>query len=82
MFLRKLEISPAKSIPIAMAFLATGLTLMMLGIAWPRFAFPAAHLGTEWNDFLRGLLYGLSIAFEISGLVVALTAVPATARKL
>ena len=82
MFLRKLQISQAKSVPMAMALLVTGLTLLMLGIAWPRFAFPVAHLGTEWSDFLRGMLFGLSIAFEISGLVIALTAVPATARKL
>jgi hypothetical protein len=82
MILGKLQISPAKSVPIAMALLVTGLTLLMLGIAGPRFAFPAAYLGTDWSDFLRGVLYGLSIVLEISGLVVALTAVPATARKL
>jgi hypothetical protein len=82
MILGKLQISPAKSVPVAMALLVTGLTLLMLGIAWPRFAFPVAYLGTDWSDFLRGVLYGLSIVLEISGLVVALTAVPATARKL
>jgi hypothetical protein len=82
MILRTLQISPAKSIPIAMALLVTGLTLLMLGIAWPRFAFPAAYFGTEWSDFLRGLLYGVSIALEISAVVLVASAMPAKARKL
>ena len=82
MILRTLQISPSKLVPVAMALLVTGLTLLMFGIAWPRFAFPAAHLGIEWSDFLRGLLFGLSIVLEISAVVLAVSAAPAKARKL
>jgi hypothetical protein len=82
MILRKLQISSAKSVPIAMALLVTGLTLLMLGIAWPRLTFPVAYLGTNWNDFLRGVLYGLSITLEISAVVLVASTIPARARKL
>jgi hypothetical protein len=82
MILGKLAISPAKSVPVAMALLVTGLMLLTLGIAWPRFGFPAVYLGTEWSDFLRGVLYGLSIVLEISAVILAVSAVPAKARKL
>ena len=82
MILRKLQISTAKSVPIAMSLLVTGLTLLMLGIAWPKLAFPVAYLGTDWNDFLRGVLYGVSIVLEISAVVLVAFTMPAKARKL
>jgi hypothetical protein len=44
--------------------------LLTLGIAWPRLSYPAAHLGHEWNDFLRGFLFGISIVLETWAVVI------------
>ena len=74
MILSKLQSSPQKTVPLAMALLTTGLMLLTFGIAWPRLSYPAAHLGHEWNDFLRGFLFGISIVLETWAEVILVVA--------
>jgi hypothetical protein len=74
MILRKLQQSPERMIPVAMTFVVVGLSILLIGIAWPRFLPPVAHAGTDLNDFLRGLIFGIAIAFEVIGVVLAATA--------
>jgi hypothetical protein len=81
MILRNLQNSPEKMIPVAMAFVVVGLSILTIGIAWPRFIPPVAHSGTDWNDFFRGLLFGIAIAMEITGVVIATSAAVAKKRK-
>jgi hypothetical protein len=81
MILRNLQNSPEKMIPVAMAFVVVGLSILTIGIAWPRFIPPVAHTGTDWNDFFRGLLFGIAIAMEITGVVIATSAAVARKRK-
>ena len=76
MILRKLESRPEKLIPVAMMFVSVGMLLLVIAIVWHKPLMPATA-GTGWNDFLRGLACGVAIAFEIAGLVLALTAVRA-----
>jgi MFS superfamily sulfate permease-like transporter len=78
MILRKLENSPEKMIPIAMAFIVVGLSLITIGISWPRISPPLPHAGTDWNDFFRGIIFGIAIVLEIAGVVIA---AKAAARK-
>jgi uncharacterized membrane protein YidH (DUF202 family) len=65
-------------IPVAMAFIVVGLSLIMIGISWPRISPPLPHAGTDWNDFFRGVLFGIAIVLEIVGVVLA---AKAAARK-
>jgi len=81
MILRNLKNSPEKMIPVAMSLIVVGLSILAIGITWPRFAPPLPHAGTDWNDFARGFLYGLAIALETAGVVLAATAAAATAKK-
>jgi hypothetical protein len=74
MILRNLQNSPEKSIPVAMTLIVVGLSILMIGIAWPRFSPPVPHMGTDWNDFAHGFLIGLAIALEIGGVVLAISA--------
>jgi len=74
MILRNLQKSPEKMIPVAMAFIVVGMSILAIGITWPRFSPPVPHMGTDWNDFFRGLMFGLAIAMEVVGLVFAATA--------
>ncbi len=81
MILDKLKNSPEKMIPVAMAFIVVGLSILMIGLAWPTFFPPVVHSGTSWSDFCRGFLFGLAIAMEITGVVLATTAAAAAAKK-
>lgn len=81
MILRALKNSPEKMIPVAMTFVVVGLTILMIGIVWPRFSPSVPHLGTDWNDFFRGFMFGLAIALEAVGMVLATAAVSAKKRK-
>jgi hypothetical protein len=81
MILRNLQNSPEKMVPVAMAFVVVGLSILTIGIAWPRFIPPVVHSGTDWNDFFRGLLFGIAIAMEITGVVIATSAAVAKKRK-
>jgi len=79
MTLRNLKNHPEKMIPVAMAMIVVGMSIVLIGNAWPRFSPSTPHIGTNWNDFARGFLYGLAIALEAGG--VALAAMAATAKK-
>ena len=81
MILRNLQNTPEKMIPVAMAFVVVGLSILIIGITWPKFIPPVAHTGTDWNDFFRGLLLGIAIAMEITGVVIATSAAAAKKRK-
>lgn len=81
MILRKLQNSPEKMIPVAMAFIVVGMSILTIGIAWPRFSPPVPHAGTDWNDFFRGLMFGIAIALEVAGVVFAATAAAAALKK-
>ena len=74
MILRNLQNSPEKMIPVAMTFVVVGLSILMIGLAWPRFFSPAVHAGTDWSDFFRGFIFGIAIVMEIVGVALAATA--------
>jgi hypothetical protein len=81
MILRKLENSPEKMIPVAMAFIVVGLSLLTIGVTWLRVSPSIPHLGTDWNDFFRGVIFGIAIVLEIAGVVLATKAAAAKNRK-
>ncbi len=81
MILRKLQSNPAAMIPVAMALIVVGLSLLTIGIAWPRFSPPLPHAGTDWNDFFRGAIFGIAIVLEAVGVVLAAKAAVAKKRK-
>jgi hypothetical protein len=81
MILRKLENSPEKMIPVAMAFIVVGLSMTVIGIAWSRIAPSLPHPGTDWNDFFRGVIFGIAIVLEIAGVGLAAKAAAARNRK-
>jgi len=35
----------------------------MIAICWPKNFYPSIHFSPDWNDFLRGLFFGLAISF-------------------
>ena len=79
MIFRKLEESPKKMVQVAMALIVVGLSLSTIGNNWPRTSAPLPHAGTDWNDFFRGVLFGIAIVLEIAG--VALAARAAATKK-
>jgi hypothetical protein len=81
MILRRLENSPEKIIPVAMAFIVVGLSLLTIGITWLRVSPSIPHLGTDWNDFFRGMIFGIAIVLEIAGVVLATKAAAAKKRS-
>ena len=78
---RNLKNSPAKIIPVAMALIVVGLSFLLIGIAWPTYAHAFTHLGTGTNNFLHGMFFGVAIALEIGGVILAATAAAAAAKK-
>jgi hypothetical protein len=68
------------AIPAAMAFIAGGLGLLAFALAFPRFIALHSRVGTEGGDFVKGLLIGLSIAFEITGISALIPALAAKRR--
>ena len=74
---RTLDKTAEKKVAAAMMLIAIGLVFLIVGIAWPRHPLPAAHLGTDWNDFLHGVMIGIAIALEVGGLVIAISAAAA-----
>ena len=74
MTLRNLKNHPEKMITFAMILIVVGLSILMIGIAWPRLSPPVPHMGTDWNDFAHGFLIGLAIAMETGGVVIAASA--------
>ena len=79
MILGKLESSPEKKIPVAMALIVAGLSMIVIGVVWSRYVPQVAHVGTNWNDFFCGAIFGLAIVMEIAGVVIASSA--AAAKK-
>jgi hypothetical protein len=71
MILNKLQKTPEKMVPVAMALVVIGLSLLTIGIAWPRISTPPPHAGTDWNDFFRGAIFGIAIVLEVVGVVLA-----------
>ncbi len=81
MILDKLKSSPEKVLPIAMALIVVGLSCLLIGIAWPTYTHAFMQLGTGTSDFLHGLFFGVAIALELGGVVLAASAAAAAARK-
>jgi hypothetical protein len=81
MILGKLQNSPEKMVPVAMALIVIGLSMTVIGIAWSRIAPTVPHVGTDWNDFFRGVIFGIAIVLEIAGVAIAGSAVAAKKRK-
>jgi hypothetical protein len=81
MILRRFQNAPEKLMPVAMTFIAVGLSILTIGIAWPRFSPSVPHLGTDWNDFFRGFMYGLAITLEAAGVVFAVSAARAGSKR-
>ena len=81
MILRKLENSPEKMIPAAMALIVVGLSLITIGITWLRVSPSIPRLGTDSNDFFRGVIFSIAFVLEIAGVVVATKAAAAKNRK-
>ena len=46
--------NPIVTLPIAMMFL-------VIGILWPRIIHTVSYAGRNWDDFLRGGIFGLAI---------------------
>jgi hypothetical protein len=52
----------SKTLPIATIFLA-------IAIIWPRLIHSSSHLGHNWDDILRGAVFGLAIGmFLMTGI--------------
>jgi hypothetical protein len=81
MILGKLENSPEKKIPVAMALIVVGLSMTAIGVSWSRFAPSVPHLGTDLNDFFRGAMFGVAIVLEIAGVAIAASASAAKKRQ-
>jgi hypothetical protein len=71
MILSRLEKSPEKMIPVAMALVTTGLMIIVVGVIWPVRSLAVAHTGTNWSDFFRGVTFGFGIVMELTGVVIA-----------
>jgi len=78
MILRRFEDSREKTIPAAMALIVVGLSLLTIGITWLRVSPSIPRLGPDWNDFFRGMIFGLAIVLEVAGVVLATKAAAAT----
>jgi hypothetical protein len=81
MILSKLENSPEKKIPVAMALIVVGLSMTVIGVSWSRLAPSVPHVGTDWNDFFRGVVFGIAIVLEIAGVAIAASAAAAKKRQ-
>jgi hypothetical protein len=81
MILRKLQNDPKRMTSMAMAFIAIGLSLITIGITWPKSSPLLAHAGTDWNDFVRGAILGFAIVLEIVGVAIASSAAAAKKRQ-
>jgi hypothetical protein len=81
MILRKIQNDPAKMTSTAMAFIAIGLSLITIGITWPKTSPLLIHAGTDWNDFVRGAILGFAIVLEIAGVAFAASAAAAKKRQ-
>ena len=82
MLLRSQDGKPAAAkIPLAMTLIASGMMFIVFGIVWPRFISLSPYAGTNWDDFLRGLCYGLGIALDIGGVVLSVKAAAAVSAK-
>jgi hypothetical protein len=70
-------------IPVAMAFVAVGMSILVIGIVWPHFSpsLSVPHPATDWNDFFRGPMFGIAIAMEITGVVIAMVAAAAAKKR-
>ena len=82
MIFRTLKSDPEKIIPAAMALVVAGLSIVMIGINWPRFSPSLPHPGTDWNDFFRGAIFGFGLVLEIAGVALAARAAAAKKRNL
>lgn len=69
MLLQKLQASPSKIVPLAMALLVAGMAVLVIPTLLPHIPF-VARLGANWNDFLRGFSYGLAITLEIGAVTI------------
>ncbi|MDR3751918.1 MAG: hypothetical protein P4K94_10575 [Terracidiphilus sp.] len=81
MLLKKLQKYPEKMVPVGMTLLTTGLMMLVIGIFWPQSPF-LAHLAPDWNDFLRGFLFGIAIVLETLSVVVLVSAVANKRKEL
>lgn len=81
MIFRKLEESSEKMVPVAMALIVVGLSIVMIGVNWPRISLPVPRGGTDWNDFFRGAIFGFGLVLEICGVVLAAKAAALKKRK-
>ena len=82
MILRNLQDSPEKMIPVATAMVVVGLSILTIGITWPHFSPSLPHAGTDWNDFARGFIFGIAIALEAGGVVIAARAAAKKRKSL
>ena len=82
MTLLNLQNASEKSVPLAMTLIVVGLSILMIGLAWPRFSPSVPHIGTDWNDFAHGFLIGLAIAMEIGGVIIAASAAAKKRKSL
>jgi hypothetical protein len=81
MILSKLENSPERKIPVAMALIVVGLSMTVIGVSWSRLAPSVPHVGTDWNDFFRGVVFGIAIVLEIAGVAISASAAAAKRRQ-
>lgn len=68
MFLDKLQFSPQESKSLAMLLVPVGLFFVVFGTAFTHFGEPSPI--PAWQDFARGLFFGMGMALEMIGLLV------------
>jgi hypothetical protein len=74
--------SPLATLPVAMMLVTTGLMILSIGVVWPRLSPAVANIGTDWSDFFRGMAFGIAIALEIAGVILAVSAAANKRNKL
>lgn len=63
-----MQFSQQESKSLAMSLVSVGLFLVVLGTAFTRFGAQAQT--PDWEDFARGLCFGMGMALETIGLLV------------
>jgi uncharacterized membrane protein len=69
------------AVPAAMAFVVIGLMLVAVSVAVPRMVSLHAYYSRSTIDFAQGLLFGIAIVFEITGIAALIPALAAARAK-
>lgn len=65
------ERMPLKSRKNPAALMTMGMSCLMLGVLWPNIVPHIAGIGPNASHFLRGVMFGVSIAMNLMSIVIA-----------